>query len=57
MELKKNKYYLIVVFAVIVYYTYAGFNGIAYWESANVKNTEYTGNRSHSGYGGRFYHK
>lgn len=57
MELKKNKYYLIVVFAVIVYYTYAGFNGIAYWESANVKNTEYTVNRSHSGYGGRFYHK
>lgn len=43
---------------IIGYFSYATWNGMTYWEDEAEKNTQYNNsNRSHSGYGGRFYHK
>ncbi|WP_165585777.1 hypothetical protein [Pedobacter nototheniae] len=57
MKLKPIKFYLIILVIIIGFYSYAGLNGIAYYTDKVEKNTEFNGNRVHSGYTNRFYHK
>ncbi len=57
MNLKPIKYYLIVLLAVIGFYGYSGLKGRAYFPDKAEKNTEFNGNKSHSGHINRFYHK
>jgi len=56
-----SKFYLVVALGIAGWFTYATFNGIAYWESSNVtKNTAYRstgGPRRGVGYGAGFNHK
>ena len=57
MKLKLIRIYLLVVLLMIGGFTYALWNGITYYDDKVEKNTEYKGNRIHSGYTNRFYHK
>ena len=57
-NIKAAKFYVVFVLLVIIYFSYANWNGITFWEDAAERNTEYnSSNHSHSGYGARFYHK
>ncbi|MGN8055565.1 hypothetical protein ACTJKN_04775 [Pedobacter sp. 22163] len=57
MNLKPIKYYLILLLAFIGFYGYSGLKGRAYFPDKVEKNTEFNGNKSHSGHVNRFYHK
>lgn len=57
MNLKVVKYYIIVLIVAVSYYLYCGFTGTAFYTDNVEKNTEFSGNRSHSGTVNRFYHK
>ena len=52
------KIYVAFMILTIGCFSYATWNGMTYWEDKAERNTQYNNsNRSHSGYGGRFYHK
>lgn len=56
--MKSNAIYIAIVAAIVGYYSYAAFDGLAFWESNEVqRNAGYNGPVAHSGYGVRFYHK
>jgi hypothetical protein len=56
--IKSNAIYIAIVAAIVGYYSYAAFDGLAFWESNDVqRNAGYNGPVAHSGYGVRFYHK
>jgi hypothetical protein len=57
LNLKPIKYYLFVVIAILVGYSYSVWSGFAFYNDKVEKNTEYNGNRSRGGYVNRFYHK
>ncbi|MEO3408100.1 hypothetical protein AAFN85_29570 [Mucilaginibacter sp. CAU 1740] len=57
-QIRSNIAYFAVASAVVLYFTYDAFNGIAFWQSNTVeRNAGYHGTVAHSGYGARFYHK
>ncbi|WP_316798044.1 hypothetical protein [Pedobacter frigidisoli] len=57
MNIKSIKYYLVILILAIGYYSYCGITGTAFYQDNVEKNTEFNGNKSHSGTVNRFYHK
>lgn len=57
MKIEPIKYYLIVLLIIVGFYTYSGLTGRIYYSDNVEKNTEFNGNKSHSGHINRFYHK
>jgi hypothetical protein len=56
--IKSNAIYIAIVAVIVGYYSYAAFDGLAFWQSNDVqRNASYNGTVAHSGYGVRFYHK
>jgi hypothetical protein len=56
MDIKTIRIYLVVAGLIIGYFSYACYNGIAYWESKVEKNSDES-RTGHRVGGARFYHK